>query len=122
VLVPRAADGRPELIDGLRAAGAEVVAPVAYRTVRAAPGSLAALGVLLSAGRIDAVTFASPSAVHGVVEGLGVDVGRLAGVLLAAIGPTTAEALREAGFSAGVVPDIHAAKALADAVAERLTR
>jgi uroporphyrinogen-III synthase len=57
-----------------------------------------------------------------VTEGLGVDVGRLGGVLLAAIGPTTAEALRAAGFVAGVVPDIHAAGALADAVASALAR
>jgi uroporphyrinogen-III synthase len=122
VLVPRAAEGRPELIEGLREAGAEVTAPVAYRTVLAAPGSMAALGGLLAAGRVDAVTFASPSAVRGVVEGLGVDVGRLAGALLCVIGPTTAEALRAAGFAVGVVPDIHAAEALADAVAVRLTR
>jgi uroporphyrinogen-III synthase len=120
VLVPRAADGRPELVDGLRAAGAEVVAPVAYRTVLAAPGSLAALGALLAAGRIDAVTFASPSAVQGVVAGLGADAPRLAGVLLGAIGPTTAEALRAAGFTAGVVPAEHTAPALAEALAAKL--
>jgi uroporphyrinogen-III synthase/uroporphyrinogen III methyltransferase/synthase len=120
VLVPRAAEGRPELVDGLRAAGANVAAPVAYRTVLAAPGSMAGLGALLAAGRVDAVTFASPSAVRGTVAGLGGDVGRLGGVLLAAIGPTTAEALREAGFPAGVVPDIQTAGALADAVATKL--
>lgn len=120
VLVPRAADGRPELCDGLRAAGAEVVAPIAYRTVTALPGSLAPLGALLAAGRVDAVTFASPSAVKGVVTGLGPDAARLSGTLLGAIGPTTAEALREAGFEAGVVPAVHTAAALADAVAEKL--
>jgi uroporphyrinogen III methyltransferase/synthase len=117
VLVPRAAEGRPELVDGLRAAGAEVAAPVAYRTVLAAPGSMAGLGALLAAGGVDAVTFASPSAVRGVVLGLGADAPRLAGVLLGAIGPTTAEALRAAGFTAGVVPDLQTAEALADAVA-----
>jgi uroporphyrinogen-III synthase/uroporphyrinogen III methyltransferase/synthase len=116
VLVPRAAEGRPELVDGLRFAGADVAAPVAYRTVLAAPGSMAGLGALLVAGRVDAVTFASPSAVRGTVVGLGNEVGRLANVLLAAIGPTTAEALREAGFAAGVVPDIHTAGALVDAI------
>jgi uroporphyrinogen-III synthase len=120
VLVPRAADGRPELGDGLRAAGAEVVAPVAYRTVLAAPGSLAALGALLVAGRVDAVTFASPSAVQGTVAGLGADAARLAGVLLGAIGPTTAEALAAAGFTAGAVPERHTAPALAEAVAGAL--
>jgi uroporphyrinogen-III synthase len=120
VLVPRAAEGRPELGDGLRAAGAEVVAPVAYRTVMAAPGSLSALGALLAAGRVDAVTFASPSAVQGVVAGLGAEAARLSGVLLAAIGPTTAEALRAAGYTAGVMPGEHTAVALAEAVAARL--
>jgi uroporphyrinogen-III synthase len=122
VLLPRAAEGRPELCDGLRAAGAEVVAPVAYRTVTAAPGSLSALGELLRQGRVDAVTFASPSAVRGVVDGLGADAARLAGTLLAAIGPTTAEALRAAGFRVGIMPGEHTATALAAAVAERLAR
>jgi uroporphyrinogen-III synthase len=122
VLVPRAAEGRPELCDGLRAAGAEVVAPVAYRTVTAAAGSLSRLGALLAGGKVDAVTFASPSAVQGVVTGLGAEASRLAGVLLGAIGPTTAEALRAAGFTAGVVPVEHTAVALAEAVAEKLAR
>jgi uroporphyrinogen-III synthase len=120
VLVPRAAEGRPELCDGLAAAGAEVVAPVAYRTATAAPGSLSALGALLRQGRVDAVTFASPSAVRGVVDGLGADAPRLAGTLLAAIGPTTAAALRAAGFTVGVTPGEHTAAALAEAVADRL--
>jgi uroporphyrinogen-III synthase len=121
VLVPRAAEGRPELLDGLRAAGAEVVAPVAYRTVPAAAGSLGALGALLAAGRVSAVTFASPSAVQGVVAGLGAEAGRLAGVLLGAIGPTTEAALRAAGFTAGVVPKHHTAADLAEAVAAALS-
>jgi uroporphyrinogen-III synthase/uroporphyrinogen III methyltransferase/synthase len=120
VLVPRAAEGRPELGDGLKAAGAEVVAPVAYRTVEAAPGSLAALGALLAQGRVHAVTFASPSAVRGVVAGLGTEAGRLSGVLLAAIGPTTAEALRAAGLAVGAMPERHTAPDLAEAVAAAL--
>jgi len=122
VLVPRAAEARPELGSGLRAAGAELVDPVAYRTLPAAPGSLSPLGALLAAGRVDAVTFASPSAVQGTVMGLGTDAPRLAGVLLGAIGPTTAEALRAAGFTAGVVPKRHTAPDLAEAVAARLAR
>jgi uroporphyrinogen-III synthase/uroporphyrinogen III methyltransferase/synthase len=120
VLVPRAAEGRPELVDGLRAAGAEVVAPVAYRTMGASPEALAPLGELLAAGQIDAVAFASPSAVQSVVAALGTRAGLLGQVLLAAIGPTTAEALRQAGFSPGAVPDRHAAEALADEIAARL--
>src|SRR5207248_11339376 len=33
VLIPRAAEGRDELVDGLRARGVEVDAPIAYRTI-----------------------------------------------------------------------------------------
>jgi uroporphyrinogen-III synthase len=120
VLVPRAAEARPELGEGLVAAGAALTAPIAYRTLPAARGSLAALGALLEQGRVDAVTFASPSAVQGTVAGLGEAAPRLAGVLLGAIGPTTAEALRAAGFTAGVVPERHTAADLAEAVAEKL--
>jgi uroporphyrinogen-III synthase len=122
VLVPRAAEARPELGEGLVAAGAALTAPIAYRTLSAAPGSLAALGALLAEGRVDAVTFASPSAVQGTVTGLGEAAPRLSGTLLAAIGPTTAEALRAAGFTVGAVPAVHTAPALAEAVAARLTR
>ncbi len=122
VLVPRAAEGRPELVDGLGAAGAEVVAPVAYRTVAAPPEALAPLGDALAAGRVDAVAFASPSAVRSVVAALGPRAGLLGGVLLGAIGPTTAAALREAGLAAGAVPAEHTAEGLAAALAEALAR
>jgi uroporphyrinogen-III synthase len=120
VLVPRAAEGRPELVDGLRAAGAEVVAPVAYRTLAAPPEALAPLGDLLEAGRVDAVAFASPSAVRSVVAALGGRAPLLARALLGAIGPTTAAALAEAGLVAGAVPAAHTAAGLAEALAAAL--
>lgn len=120
VLVPRAAEGRPELVDGLAAAGAEVVAPVAYRTVAAPPEALAPLGELLAAGRVDAVAFASPSAVKSVAAALGPRAALLGRVLLGAIGPTTAAALREAGLEAGAVPTEHTAEGLAEALAGAL--
>lgn len=122
VLVPRAAEGRPELVDGLRAAGAEVVAPVAYRTVPASPASLAPLADLLAAGEVDAVAFASPSAVRSVTGALGARAGLLGRVLLAAIGPSTAEALAAAGLAPGAVPAEHTAAGLADAIAAALAR
>ncbi|HYQ82206.1 MAG TPA: uroporphyrinogen-III synthase, partial [Anaeromyxobacteraceae bacterium] len=71
VLVPRAEEGRPELVDGLQAAGAHVVAPVVYRTVPAPPESLGPLGEALQRGEVDAVAFMSPSAVRSVVAALG---------------------------------------------------
>jgi uroporphyrinogen-III synthase/uroporphyrinogen III methyltransferase/synthase len=119
VLVPRAEDGRPELVDGLRAA-AEVVAPPAYRTVAAAPEALAPLAAALANGKVDAVAFASPSAVRSVASGLGELAEKLRAVEIAAIGPTTAAALRALGFPPTVQPRQATGRDLAEAIAERL--
>lgn len=120
VLLPRAAEGRPELLDGLRAAGVHVTAVEAYRTHPAPPELLAPLGEWVAAGEVDAVAFASPSAVRAVQRALGARAAALAQVLLAAIGPTTADALRGAGLPVGVVPARHTGRDLAEAVADRL--
>jgi uroporphyrinogen-III synthase len=122
VLVPRAAEGRPELVDGLAAAGAEVVAPVAYRTVPAAAEARAPLADALRRGAVDAVAFASPSAVRSVTASLGGETARLAGVALAAIGPTTADALRREGLAVAIEPPRSTAHDLAEAIAARLGR
>ncbi|MFL5261775.1 MAG: uroporphyrinogen-III synthase [Anaeromyxobacteraceae bacterium] len=114
VLVPRAEEGRAELVDGLAAAGAEVIAPAAYRTVAADAASLVALGELLDAGRVDAVVFASPSAVRSVVAALG--AARLARAAVAVIGPTTAEEARALGLVVAVEPSPPGAAALAEAL------
>lgn len=120
VLVPRAAEGRPELVEGLEAAGAEVVAAPCYRTVPAPPEALAPLAEALRRGELDAVAFASPSAVHAVLAALGPGGAALSRCALAAIGPTTAAALREAGLEAAIVPAVSTAADLADAIATRL--
>ncbi len=120
VLVPRAAEGRHELMDGLLAAGAEVVEAAAYRTVAAPAVAIAPLGDAILDGKVDAVAFASPSAVKSVVAGLGPRAGLLSRCTLAAIGPTTAAALEEAGFHEVVTPPESTAVAFADAIAERI--
>jgi len=120
VLVPRPAEGRPELVEGLLGAGAEVVAPVAYRTVPASTESLEPLASALAAWTVDAVLFASPSAVRSVVAALGARSALLGTTVLAAIGPTTAAELRALGFEVGAQPGVSSGAALADAVAARL--
>jgi uroporphyrinogen-III synthase/uroporphyrinogen III methyltransferase/synthase len=120
VLVPRPAEGRPELVEGLAAAGAEVVAAEAYRTVPAPPERLLPLAAWVGAGEVDAVAFASPSAVRAVAGALGDRVTVLRGTLVAAIGPTTAEALREVGLEPGAQPTRHTGRDLAEAIAEKL--
>ena len=74
----------------------------------------------LHAGEVDAVAFASPSAVRSVVAAVGEERARLAALPLAAIGPTTAEALRAAGLEVAVEPARATARDLADAIAARL--
>lgn len=120
VLVPRAEEGRPELVDGLRAAGAQVAAPVVYRTVPAPPESLQPLGDALERGEVDAVAFMSPSAVKSVVGALGERAALLGRAAVAVIGPTTAEAAVAAGLRVDVQPAEASAEALAGAIAARL--
>jgi len=120
VLVPRPEEARPELAEGLTKAGAEVVSPVAYRSVPAPPESLATLAAALAAGAVDAVAFASPSAVRGAVAGLGSEARLLARTTLAAIGPTTAAELRAHGLAVAVLPERSSGVGLAEALAERL--
>ncbi|WP_242347036.1 uroporphyrinogen-III synthase [Anaeromyxobacter terrae] len=120
VLFPRPAEGRPETVAGLLAAGAELTAVEAYRTVPAPAEAIAPLGDWLARGEIDAVAFASPSAVRAVVSALGERAALLRDVLLAAIGPTTAEALREHGLAPGAEPERYTGADLAEAVAARL--
>jgi uroporphyrinogen-III synthase/uroporphyrinogen III methyltransferase/synthase len=122
VLLPRPAEGRPELLEGLRAAGAEVAAVEAYRTVAAPPEAIRPLAAWLAAGEVAAVAFASPSAVRAVVAGLGDGAVLLKRVPLAAIGPTTAEALRAEGLAVAAQPARHTGVDLADAIAEYVSR
>ena len=61
VLVPRAAEGRDELLDGLVASGVILEAPVAYRTV-----AVDAAARRLRSGGIDVVTLCSPSAARAL--------------------------------------------------------
>jgi uroporphyrinogen-III synthase/uroporphyrinogen III methyltransferase/synthase len=121
VLFARPAEGRPETVAGLLAAGADLVTVEAYRTVPAAAEDIRPLAAWIDAGEVDAVTFASPSAVSAVVSALGAAAAPLLGrVLLGAIGPTTAEALREAGLSPGAQPVRFTGPDLAEAVAVAL--
>jgi uroporphyrinogen-III synthase len=120
VFLPRAAEGRTELLDGLVAAGADVVAAPCYRTLAVPASAVAPLADAILEGRIDAVTFASPSAVKSVVAALGARATLLERCTLAALGPTTAAALQEAGHRVTVIPQISTAAGLADAVARHL--
>jgi len=123
VLLPRSDRGDARLADALRKAGAEVTEVIAYRT--AAPEATdAAVLARVQRGEVDAIVFASPSAFHNFGDILPeVDQAQLsARVQFAAIGPTTARAMREAGVRVEIQAANPSANGLADAVAKYYQR
>lgn len=119
VLLPRADIARPDLPAALRARGATVDEVVAYRTV---PGpDAAALVAALRDGRLDAITFASASAVRYFVDAAR-DAGAVAALhapgapRVVCIGPATAAAARETGLVVAATADEHDAAGLVRAV------
>jgi uroporphyrinogen-III synthase len=94
--------------DRLRAAGGVVDRVVVYRTTLPAGADNQQLREQVSGARIDVAMFASPSAVHNMNDMLG-SLGLFPRV--AAIGPTTAAALRGVGREPDIIaaaPDVHA--------------
>ncbi len=95
VLYVAAEGARDVLPAGLRALGCTVDVVCAYRTESDGAGA-EALRDALREGRVDAVTFASASAVRGYVEAVGAELARSAPAV--SIGPVTSDAVREAGI------------------------
>ena len=113
VLVPRAEDGRDEAIAILRAAGAEVDAITAYRTVATAgdaPELAPGLAVLRDAAVCAVFAPSQVAALDALVPI------RAITARLVAIGQTTAAALREAGAAQVAVADAPTPEGLAKAV------
>lgn len=105
IVVPHAAGADPGVLTRLADDGWDVVAGIAYRTEPVAPAD----------DPVDAVAFASPSAVEGWCSARTVD-----GLVVGAIGPTTASALTERGRPPDVVADRPAHSSLAAALAGSL--
>ena len=109
---------KPALQTQLEAAGAQVDRVVAYRTVRANPDDNT-VPAWLATGEIDALTFTSGSTVTNFVEQIGpqlLDAAR--NILCVCIGPTTAEAAREFGFTHIVVAGAATKASLIDRLVE----
>ena len=107
----------------LREAGARVTEVVAYRT--AAPESFDAdILERVRGAKVDAIAFASPSAYQNLREVMGAEA--LAEISsrvdFAAIGPTTARALRESGARVAIEANEASAAGLADSIAKYYQR
>jgi uroporphyrinogen-III synthase len=119
VLLPHSDRADDQIAKALREVGAEVADVVAYRTV--APGALdQAVLDRIRGGEVDVTIFASPSAFHNLAGFLGVStlVKLAESVQFAAIGPTTARAMRESGVRVHIEAEEASAAGLADAIAK----
>lgn len=106
VAFPHASGTGAAAADRLRRAGATVVTEVAYETKPVAPPS----------EPVDAATFASPSAITGWCLSRSLE-----GIVVAVIGPTTADAVRQVGREPEVVASIPGMSNLVEALAGHLT-
>jgi uroporphyrinogen III methyltransferase/synthase len=114
VLMPASMIARPELGHCLKAKGAAVDQVSAYRTTSSAAELDAPALVEQS---IDAVTFASPSAVCAFAEQFkrqGIALSRLQGATIACIGPSTYESALSNGFPEAVMAHPHTLAGLVD--------
>lgn len=125
VLLPRAAEAREALPDGLRAKGATVDVVDAYVTARPGGKNAAAARALeaVASAQLDLLTFTSSSTVKNFVAMLEADeLQRALELPVAAIGPITAETAREKGFTVLVQPDRHTVPALVEAIVDYFSR
>jgi uroporphyrinogen III methyltransferase/synthase len=126
ILVPRADIGRDVIADGLRAAGADITDVVAYRTVLEDAQQEGAPDIyrMLLDGRIDVVTFTSPSAVRNFSSIYGAEqtTDLLKNTVVAAIGPVTADAATQLGIHVTVQPAASTIPALVDAIAAHVAK
>jgi uroporphyrinogen III methyltransferase / synthase len=123
VLLPRSDRADDRLPNLLRDAGARVTEVIAYRT--AVPKTLDTRIVdRVQRDEVDAIVFASPSAYHNLSDVIGGEqLAELsARVDFAAIGPTTARALRDGGVRVAIEANESSAAGLADAIAKHYQR
>jgi uroporphyrinogen III methyltransferase/synthase len=124
VLLPRADIARDRLGDALRQAGADVVEVVAYHTVpETERGIDHDIYRMLLDRQIDAVTFASASSVRNFADVLGREQAAdlLRDVVVASIGPVTAEAAHQLGIVTTLMPERYTIPDLVDALVEHFT-
>lgn len=122
ILLPRAEEARDILPKSLRHLGAEVDVVPAYRTVPDTENGQA-LRELLTQGEVDAITFTSPSTVRNFLALVGEGaVDALSRVVVACIGPVTAEAARDLGIRVDVVAREYTTEGLVNALVERVAR
>lgn len=118
VLLPRSDRADARLPEALRRAGADVTEVIAYRN--AAPSLDSKVLDAIRDAAVDVLTFFSPSAYRHLAGEIGVEtLRRQSGkILLASIGPTTSNAIRQDALQVAIEAPSASATALAEAIGD----
>lgn len=119
-LIPRGDRAREELPRTLKEMGADVETVTVYSTVLPGGQGTEAVRQRILSGSINVITFASPSAVTNFVQLF--SPAELSGlrkrVAIAVIGPTTEQAVRQAGLDVAIVAEVSTGVGLVRAIDE----
>lgn len=115
MLLPRAAEARDVIPEGLVRMGATVDVAAAYRTIKADRDN-SDLFKLFRNGEVDVITFTSPSTVVNFLKIMGDDFKLPSKVKIATIGPVTEAAAKKAGLPVHIRQQRYTIHQLVDAI------
>ncbi len=123
ILLPRAEKARDVIPEGLAKLGAKVDVVTAYRTVNSERDK-AELETLLNEGKVDVITFTSPSTVINFMEimGRGGQFAMPPHVKIACIGPVTAAAVKKAGLPVDIMQERYTIPGLVETLVEYFSK
>jgi uroporphyrinogen III methyltransferase/synthase len=117
VLLPRAEVARDVIPEGLKKLGATVDVAVAYRTVSSGRDGKE-LEELIEEGKVDVITFTSPSTVNNFISIMGGNFNLPENIRIACIGPVTEKAAQKAGLRVDIVQGPYEIAGLVSAMKE----
>jgi uroporphyrinogen III methyltransferase / synthase len=120
VLLPRAETARDVIPEGLAARGASVEVVPLYRTTGSGREG-AELIAMMEEGRVDVLTFTSPSTVKHCLKMIGGVESIPDAVKIACIGPVTAEAAKKAGLGVDIMQGPYDMKGFVSAIVKGMT-
>jgi uroporphyrinogen III methyltransferase/synthase len=123
-LLPRAEDARDVFPNYIRHEGGIISAPSVYRAIKPIHHSkLKRLKRFLQEGRITIATFTSAATFTNFIEIVGDDAEEfLHDVLIVAIGPVTAEAIKKAGLPVHIIPEKATINSMVQAIIDKCTK
>ena len=121
ILLPRAEKARDVIPEGLTKLGAKVDVVTAYRTVNSGRDK-SELENLIREGKVDAITFTSPSTVTNFMEIIGKKFVIPPGIKIACIGPVTAAAVKKARLPADIIQERYTIPGLVETLVEYFSK